>query len=300
MRIHVIINRRAGSALGQDLSAIEASVKSPFMSHGHDVAVEFSEPEKLVSAIEAAADTDVDVIVVGGGDGTVRSGARIAIASGKTLGILPLGTLNRMARDLGIPLNVAEAAAALAAGATGKIDVASVNGQMYLCNSLIGLPPAYSAERQRLRGRPFGERMVGYFQVIKSILSSRKRLRVTLDDGRDQKPMRVISMAVANNAYCEQPGIGLTRPVLDAGQLAVYASRHRSGWALARAFLRAILGRWKGDPHIEQFRGHEITVRVARPRVKVSNDGEIETLSTPLRYKTHPKALNILLPARQN
>lgn len=300
MRIHVIINERAGSALGQDLPAIEIAVRTPFEANGHEVAVEFSPPEKLVDAIEAAAKTDVDVIVVGGGDGTVRSGARIAVASGKTLGILPLGTLNRMARDIGIPLDVASAAAALAGGTTGQIDVASVNGQMYLCNSLIGLPPAYSAERQRLRGRPFGERIVGYAQVIKSILSSRQRLRVTLDDGREERPMRVISMAVANNAYCEQPGIGLTRPVLDAGELAVYASRHRSGWAMSRAFARAIFGRWTGDPHLEQFRGHDITIRVARPRVKVSNDGELETLSTPLRYKTHPKALNILLPARQS
>lgn len=277
---------------------MEAAVKAPFVKHGHDVEVEFSAPDKLVAAIEAAAKRDVDVIVVGGGDGTVRSGARIAMQSGKTLGILPLGTLNRMARDLGIPLDVASAAAALAAGSTGRIDVASVNGQMYLCNSLIGLPPAYSAERARLRGRPFTERMTGYAQVLKSILWSRKRLHVTVDDGSEQKPLRVLSMAVANNAYCEKPGIGLTRPVLDGGELAVYASRHRSGWGMAKALVRAVLGRWKGDPHLEQFRGHDIVVRIARPQLKVSNDGELETMSTPLRYKTHPRALSILLPAR--
>ncbi|MGQ0457024.1 MAG: diacylglycerol/lipid kinase family protein [Hyphomicrobium sp.] len=300
MRIHAIVNDRAGGALGQDLSTIEAAIKSPFERHGHEIVVEFSPPEKLAARIEAAAKRDVDVVIVGGGDGTVRTGAQIAIANGKTLGILPLGTLNRMARDLGIPLDVAEAAAALAAGATGRIDVASVNGHLYLCNSLIGLPPVYSAERQRLRGRPWRERMTGYAQVIKSILSSRKRLRVAVDDGSELRPLRVLSMAVANNAYCEQPGIGLTRPVLDGGELAVYASRHRSGWGMARALVRAILGRWSGDPHLEQFRGRNITVRVARNWLRVSNDGELQTLSTPLRYKTHPKALSVLLPARQN
>ncbi len=298
MRVSAIINERAGSALGRDLPAIEAAIREPFEAEGHQVKIVFSSPKNLAAAIDAAAKDDVDAIVVGGGDGTVRCGARAAIASGKTLGILPLGTLNRMARDLGIPLEPGAAAAALAAAETAKIDVASVNGSIYLCNSLIGLPPVYSAERQRLRGRPLRERLVGYAQVIKAILSSSKRFHVTLDHGGEQKPIRVLSMAIANNAYCEQPGIGLTRPALDGGELAVYASRHRSGWAMARALIRAIFGRWSGDPHLEQFRGRDITIRTGRKHLQVSNDGELETLATPLKYKSHPKALNVLLPPR--
>ena len=298
MRIHAIINERAGSVLGQDLAVIEQSIKDPFVNAGHDISVEFCEPKKLVPLIEAAAKSDIDVILVGGGDGTVRSGARIAISNGKTLGILPLGTLNRMARDLEIPLDIAAASAALAKSKPGVIDVASLNDKIFLCNSLIGLPPEYSTERQRMRGKPWRERMVGYTRAIKTILSSRKRLRITIDDGVEQKPLRVISLAVANNAYCEEPGLGLVRPHLDKGELAVYASRHRSGWAMVRAMVRAIVGRWKGDPQLMQFRGQEITVRVARNWLRVSNDGEVETYATPLRYKTHPKALSILLPER--
>jgi diacylglycerol kinase family enzyme len=298
MRLHAIINERAGSVLDQDLTAIAQSIKDPFIRAGHEITVEFCEPKKLVPLIEATAKRDIDAIIVGGGDGTVRSGARIAIDNSKTLGILPLGTLNRMARDLNIPLDIASAAEALATSKAGMIDVASLNGKIFLCNSLIGLPPEYSAERQRMRGRPWRERMVGYSRAIKTILSSRKRLRITIDDGAEQKPLRVISLAVANNAYCEEPGLGLVRPHLDKGELAVYASRHRSGWAMVRAMIRAVLGRWKGDPHLMQFRGHDITVRVARNWLRVSNDGEVETYATPLRYKSHPKALKILLPER--
>lgn len=298
MRLHAIINQRAGSVLGQDLTAIAQSIKKPFERAGHDITVEFCDPKNLVPMIEAAAKRDIDVIIVGGGDGTVRSGARIAMTNSKTLGILPLGTLNRMARDLEIPLDIASAAEALATSKAGVIDVASLNGKIFLCNSLIGLPPEYSTERQRMRGKPWRERLVGYTRAIKTILSSRKRLHITIDDGAEQKPLRVISLAVANNAYCEEPGLGLVRPNLDQGELAVYASRHRNGWAMVRAMIRAILGRWKGDPHLIQFRGHEITVRVARNWLRVSNDGEVETYATPLRYKSHPKALKILLPER--
>ncbi len=298
MRIHAVINERAGTALGGDIAAIREAVEAPFRDAGHDVIVEVVEPKALASTLEAAAKTNADVVVIGGGDGTVRTGARIAIDHGKAIGILPLGTLNRLARDLNIPLDVTQAAAAIADGSITKIDVASVNGQIYLCNSLLGLPPEYSAVRQSLRGKPFVERAKGYVGAVRTILSSRNRLRITIDDGAEQTPLRVLSLAVANNAYCELPGLGLTRPALDGGELAVYASRHRSGWAMSRALLRAIVGRWKGDPHLQQFRGHDLVVRMARPRVKLSNDGEVEIYSTPLRYKIHPKALRILLPAK--
>lgn len=297
MLIHAVINERAGTALGGDVASMRASLETIFKNHGHDIKVDVVAPKLLKPTLEAAAKTNADMLIVGGGDGTVRTGARIAIDSGKALGVLPLGTLNRLARDLKIPLDLNEAAEALAGGSIKSIDVASVNDKIYLCNSLLGLPPEFSAVRQSLRGKPFIERAKGYIRVVRTILASRNRLRITIDDGAEQTPLRVLSLAVANNAYCEQPGLGLVRPNLDGGELAVYASRHRSGWAMMRAMVRAIVGRWKGDPHLQQFRGHDLTVRIARPRVRLSNDGEVETYATPLRYKIHPKALKIVMPA---
>jgi diacylglycerol kinase family enzyme len=297
MRIHAVINERAGSVLGQDHASIVAAVEEPFKAAGHDIVVDTVTPDRMAAALEAAAKDETECLLVGGGDGSVRTAADVAMAHGKILGIIPLGTLNRMARDLSIPLSLPAACEALASADVQNIDVASVNGRTYLCNSLLGLPPEYSAERQRLRGRPFGERIRGYANIIRTILSSRNRLRITIDDGGEQRPLRVISMAVSNNAYCEQPGLGLTRPKLDGGELALYASRHRSGWGVARALVRAIIGRWKGDPYLLQMRGHELTIRTGRPRIKLSNDGEVEVYTTPLVYKNHSKALKILRPA---
>ncbi|MBX9684680.1 MAG: hypothetical protein K2X41_12920 [Hyphomicrobium sp.] len=296
MLVHAVINEKAGTALASDLASVTALIEKPFQQYGHDIVVEIVAPDQLTSTIERAAKTPADVIVIGGGDGTVRAGARIAMLNRKGLGIIPLGTLNRLARDLKIPLDIANASDALARGSLETIDVASVNDEIYLCNSLLGLPPEYSAMRQSMRGKPFVERMQGYVKVISGILSSRNRLHITIDDGREQTPLRVLSLAVANNAYCENPGIGLTRPALDGGELAIYASRHRSGWGMARALARAIMGRWKGDPHLQQFRAHDVTIRLSRPNVRLSNDGEVAMFATPLRYKIHPKALSILMP----
>lgn len=296
MRIHAVINERAGSVLGQDHAALIAAIEAPFRAAGHDIVVDAVAPQQMSQALSAAAKDDTACLIVGGGDGSVRTAAAIAIEHGKILGILPLGTLNRMARDLNIPLTLPAACEALAKAEVQTIDVASVNGRIYLCNSLLGLPPEYSAERQRLRGRPFGERLRGYVRVVRSILSSRNRLRITIDDGAEQRPLRVMSLAISNNAYCELPGLGLTRPDLAGGELALYASRHRSGWGMARALVRAMIGRWKGDPYLLQLRGHELTLRTGRPRIKLSNDGEVEVYTTPLVYKTHPGVLKILRP----
>lgn len=299
MHIYVILNERAGSILGQDRGAVQKTVTTAFEKAGHDVLVEFAPPKQLTSKIEAASKRSFDVIVVGGGDGTVRSAAAIAIANDVAIGVLPLGTLNRLARDLSIPLSLEQAATALAAGETQRIDAASVNGKFYLCNSLIGLPPSYSEQRQKLRGQSLGRRLHGYQSVIRAMLSSRKRMTIAVDDGHEQRTMRALSVAVSNNAYDETMTLGLTRPVLNNGKLAVYVSRHRSGWAMVRAVGRAVLGFWKGDPYLQKFLAEELVIRLTRSHVRVSNDGEVETFTTPLHYKIHPGALRVLMPKRQ-
>ena len=84
---------------------------------------------------------EIDAIVVGGGDGSVRTVAGVLADTGVPLGVLPLGTLNHFAKDLGIPLKVEQAAAAIAAGHTRNVDIAEVNGKTFINNSSIGIYP---------------------------------------------------------------------------------------------------------------------------------------------------------------
>src|SRR5215218_7585967 len=99
--------------------------------------------ERVTTAFAAAFahETGAEAVVAGGGDGTVGSVAGALAGHGMPLGVLPLGTLNHFAYDLGIPFTLDGAIAVIAAGHVASIDVGEVNGHVFVNNSSIGLYP---------------------------------------------------------------------------------------------------------------------------------------------------------------
>lgn len=297
MNIHVIVNRRAGTVLDWESGPLREEILGAFRAHGHDVKLHLIAPDDLRQTIARVLQSGCQALVVGGGDGTVRAAAAELLGSNVPLGVLPLGTLNRLARDLGIPLSLPEAAAVLARSEIKAIDVGEVNGRIFLCNSVYGLPAIFSQYRQSLRGKPSLERFKGYLSAIKEMLRSRRRIELDVDHGHARLRLRVLSMAVSNNRYIEKPSLMLEKDGLHHGVLAAYVSQHPSGWAMARAVIRAMLGRFKSDPHIVHFEADEIDISGRRSRVRLANDGEIETFDLPLQYRIRPGALKVLVPA---
>lgn len=296
MRIHAIINGRAGSVLGLDHTALIERLRTALGEAGNQVEIEIVEPVDLNASIARALTTKPDAIVVGGGDGTIRSAATLLKDSETALGILPLGTLNRLARDLNIPLDLEQAASALAHAEMRQIDMAELNGRPFTCNSLIGLPPIYSRQRQRQRGQPLIPRIRGYASVLRHIARSRRKLTIVVDDGVERRKVRALSIAVSNNLYADAAGVMLKRPVLDRGELGVFVSRHENGFGLAVAFVRAMLGRLGSDPKMEVSIAHKLEISTRKRALRVSNDGEVEIIETPLRYRSLPKSLKVLAP----
>jgi diacylglycerol kinase family enzyme len=138
---------------------------------------------------------------------------------------------------------------------------------------------------------------MGYLSALREILRSRRRMELDVDHGHARLRLRVLSMAVSNNPYIEKPSLMLAKDGLHHGVLAAYVSQHPSGWAMARAVVRAMLGRFKSDPHMVHFEAHEIDITGRRSRVRLANDGEIETFDLPLQYRIRPGALKVLVPA---
>jgi diacylglycerol kinase family enzyme len=296
LKAHAIVNLRAGTALGLEPDAIREILETAFASRGHDITVECIAPDGIEAAIAQAVARDIDVLIIGGGDGTIRTAARHLMGTGKALGILPLGTMNRLAKDLSIPLTLNEAATFLAKATPSKIDVAKVNGSIFLCNSVMGATLRYSVGRARLRGRPVTDRLPKYFALIQSILSSRRQLSIIVDKGGERLRIRALSVAVTNNSYDEST-TWLRRPKLDDGKLTMYVSKHRSGWGLAKALARALVGRWHGDPEMAKLTGKQFVVHSRDRRKRLANDGEIAKFDTPLVYEIEPKALTVLTAA---
>ena len=300
MRVHAVINRKAGSALGHSVDQLASEAEAAFEEAGHEIEVHVVEPEDIEAALDQAVAADPDILVAGGGDGTIRSAASRLLGSTIALGVLPLGTVNRLARDLNIPLEPGAALRSLAGGGYREIDVAEVNGEIFLCNSMLGLPSEISQERQNLRGRPFWPRAVGYFKLLRTILSSRRHLELLVDgDEKKGRRVRVLSLAVSNNVYRREPSLIFTREALDQGRLGVYIAKPHSGLGFLWVLARAALGFWTGDDRLDSLSARKVVIKTRKKRLRLSNDGEVETLKAPLYYQIHPKALKVFAPLAQ-
>jgi diacylglycerol kinase family enzyme len=297
MRVHGIINNKAGTLIGTDPERFIGRLKAAFTEAGHELTLETVEPDAIGDRLKAAAGQGFDAILVGGGDGSVNAAARMLLGSKTALGIVPLGTLNRLARELGMSVELDQAAAQLARAEPARIDVAEVNGELFLCNSFIGLPPLVSEVRQSLRGRGFFERLVGYLRLPLDISRNMRRLTLLIDDREAPRVVRAMTVVVSNNAYSEEPNFLPKRRALDEGRLGLYISRHYTFWQTAWLLIRASLGLWHGDPRFERRELRKLTISSKKRHLRVSNDGELLKLETPLRYSIRPKALTVLAPA---
>ena len=106
MRIHAILNRNAGTIIGAGAEVFEQKLAETFKNAGHDITVETVEPKQIGGRFRDAAERDYDALIIGGGDGSVNAAAAVLLDHRTALGILPLGTMNRLARDLGLSADV--------------------------------------------------------------------------------------------------------------------------------------------------------------------------------------------------
>src|SRR5690349_18840321 len=141
MKATVVLNRAAGLRPGQ-VQAEAAAIEDLFAGSGLLATVKQVQGQDLPAAAREAALSDADVVVMGGGDGTMSAGAGALAGTGKVMGVLPLGTLNHFARDLGVPTAIEEAVRTVAAGVVREIDVGEANGRVFVNNSSIGIYPA--------------------------------------------------------------------------------------------------------------------------------------------------------------
>ncbi|AWK87141.1 diacylglycerol/lipid kinase family protein [Azospirillum thermophilum] len=296
MKVAIVLNQSAGSLVGRPIEEAVAPIRAAFERHGAEVTLAAVEPADCPEAIRRALDSDAEVVVVGGGDGTVNTAVNLVMRSGKVLGVIPLGTLNLLARDLNIPFDLEEAAEALAAGEVRAIDIAEVNGDYYLNSSVLGFYPAVVQERERQRKMHRLLKWPGMAVALVKTLRRLPLLDVRLDWGEGPRRVRTPVLAVSNNVYDDGFRLVVRRSVLDSGNLGVYVARHRDAWALMRLLGRMVTGTWKQDDELETLTASGLMVHSRRRTLRMVNDGEVKRMTTPLQYRIHKKALKVLAP----
>ena len=286
--VTIIVNEASGSAV-EKLGELDAALSRA----GVDARVlRVRGPQIIEKATEAALAGSV--LVAAGGDGTVSSVASVAVRTGVTFGVIPLGTLNHFARDCGIPLDIDQAVAVVAAGHTRTIPVGQVNGTTFVNNASLGIYPQLVWERQmeQRRGRgkwtAFAIALVRTWQRYPTVT-----VRVSVEGVAFVR--RTPFVFVGNGDYVAE-GLALgTRQSLPTGQLSIYLAPGASRFEMLALPFRALAGRLTPDVKFESLAASEVSIETARRRVDLAIDGELTAVSPPIRCAIHDRMLRVLV-----
>lgn len=252
--------------------------------------IKTADPQEIAGIIERCTDS-IDRIILGGGDGTMNHAAGIILRSGLTLGILPLGTANDLARTLGIPLSMEAAFQVIAEGKVRRIDLGRVNGRLFFNVAHIGLGAEVTHRISREDKNRWGA--LAYIRVLLTILKENRSFRVHLElDGR-QRDFRVIEIAVGNGRHYAG---GLTvseEAEIEDGELHLYVVKPRSLWRMLLALPAFRKGKAERE-WIRYLNGKRIFVRTHRS-LPVAVDGELVT-RTPALFEVLAGALPVFVP----
>lgn len=288
-RTLVLINARAGTLLDRGVEQVRRDLEG---LRGGEVELELLRPRQMARAIAAAPQGPHDTIVVGGGDGSVSCAVNALAGTDKVLGVLPLGTINLLARDLGMPADLGAAVAALAGAEPRRIDLAGLNGRAFHSLSGLGFFSQMARAREEVRGHPLGRlASVGLAAVRALRRTGRFALEIAVD-GRQER-VDALAVLVTNNRFTAE----WRRPRLDAGLLELHIAEDAGAMGLLKASADLLTGAWRDNPGIRSIAAREVIITHLRPRTWAATDGELMRERVPLRYTLMPRALTVLTPA---
>jgi len=293
-RVSVLINRGGGAAAAD--SEIGEKVAAALVAAGVQGDVELVDGGECEVRCRAVAERGDPLLIVGGGDGTIAAAASALVDTNTLLGILPLGTLNHFARDLGIPTALDDAAKLIAAKTERRVDVAEMNDRIFINNSAIGLYPLMVVDRD-LQRRRLGrsKRLAMIVASLRTLVRfNHQRLTLTVNDQKAQIDTPLLF--VGNNDYRIDLGAPGQRESLEDGQLCVLVMRKKTRSGLIAASVRALLNRSRPDDMVRLDGVERLRVSSLRSQLAVSLDGEVARVAPPLDYRIRKKALRVVAP----
>jgi len=296
LTVRAYVNPRAGGLRHRDPAALPAAIAAAVANAGwhlDDVRVDIRVGPSLDALL---AEPAPDLLVVAAGDGTVRSAARRLLGRETALALLPAGTFNLLARDLEVAPDLDAALAQLAHATPTPIDVAEVNGELFLSAVAFGLGADACALREQIRDVTPLEWPETVFDAARRVAGARP-LQIRAAGGELALTFRSLAVFVANGPFSRRGLALMRRESLETGRLALYAQRHPSRWAALLTLLRARIGGFARTEIIDEALP-DLRLETRPREVLATIDGEMRTLVSPLVFAIHPRALRVLRPRR--
>jgi diacylglycerol kinase (ATP) len=276
--------RRGQEALAQAIEHLQAK--------GLDLLEESSaKPEELSDLIRNYRDR-VDLVIVGGGDGTLNAVTEGLVDTQLPLGVLPLGTANDLARTLGIPTDLNQACEIITQGNLQRIDLGWVNGKYFFNVASLGLSVQITQQLTTEVKRRWG--VLAYLATAIGVIRQSRPFLAEIACQEQTIQVRTVQVAVGNGRHY---GGGMTvveDAAIDDNRLDLYSLELRHWWQIIPLLPAMRGGQHVNSSYVRALAGKEFTVRTRKPR-PINTDGEITTY-TPATFRVVPKALSVLVP----
>jgi diacylglycerol kinase family enzyme len=298
MNLRVIVNRHAGKTVAGPGHLGKEELSSLFHDLGMRAEISLVEPEQLERTLLQARDGSWDGVVVGGGDGTIGTAARLFAGSVTPLAILPMGTFNYFARFLHLPLEGEEAVRSLSRAAVERFDLVEVNGRIFLSHSAIGVFPRYIRERILLQRKYHLSKIPAMLGGLIKTFLHHQILVITMTVDNEHRAVPTPALVVGNNAGVLSPLFsgGESRASLQDGRFSLFLGRRLSRRATAWSTLESFFGKVDTPSDYERMDLEECTVDAPMKSLLVTVDGELVSMRPPLVYRARPGLLHLLVP----
>ena len=295
-----LLNRGSGgNQRGLDANEVCRLVEGTFRAAGHEISSTLAAPRQIEAAIQDAIDRKPDIILIGGGDGTVSAAARLMGGSEIAMGILPMGTFNLAARDLGVPLDIEAAAGFLTKAEVFPIDVLDVSGHACLCTMILGFYPEFSGLfENRDHGGHWWKKTIKLLAGLRTTFMNARPLALSWEGDGGKGSARTKFSAFVPGRYQESAGLIPTRTDFQCGKLSAYIGTHQKPGSAFRGILDYALGRHEQNPELRVLKATYMTLTARRRRhCNAMLDGEILRLRFPIQLRILPGHLNVLSTA---
>ncbi|KAB8315090.1 lipid kinase [Tolypothrix campylonemoides VB511288] len=238
---------------------------------------------------------EVDLVIVGGGDGTLNAAVDALVETQLTLGILPLGTANDLARTLGIPNSLPDACKIIANGKVRRIDLGSVNGKHFFNVASCGLSVKITQRLTKRAKRRWG--ILAYLITALQVIWESRPFSAEIRTNDQSIRVKTVQIAVGNGRYYGGGMAVVPDATIDDQRLDLYSLEIERWWQIIPLLPAMRQGRhihWRG---VRAFSGQEIEVYTRKPR-PINTDGEITTY-TPAHFRVIPNALSVLVPSNE-
>ncbi|WP_111892735.1 diacylglycerol/lipid kinase family protein [Acinetobacter sp. MB5] len=301
--LSIIYNQKSGFHSAQR-SKVYDEIMTFFIKYGFEIQLfEFNQQNSIDTlmrqiVIRHSMANNAGVVVVAGGDGTVNAVASYLLNTGITLGILPFGTFNYVARVLNIPLDLMDACHVIATGEVKKVHVAKLNQRIYLNNASLGLYPLFIEKRERYN-RLFGRfPLHAYTSALDVLLRRHRELKLEVMVDGEKYPVKTPLVFFGNNhLQLQEMNLKIAHTVR-LGKIAGVIVAKSDKMTLMKLLFQLLKGDIEKASDVYSFAADHVTVHAKkRKKLHIAIDGELVEEQSPLHFSVERDALAVMVPA---